>query len=137
MASPRQRLTPRSQDLFDVEFANSFLHADVLDGVADLVAQAQLNRQRIEQDERRRDVRRVDLDIFQTEHPRPKWLACFQVLNPIELERVRYLAKNSFGNFQSLSGELVNFVFRLEETRKRDEDRHNGRRQNIRTKVSR
>ena len=112
------------------------MHAHILYGVADLIAQAQLNRHRIEQDERRRDVRRVDLHIFQTAHPRPKWLPCFQVLNPVELERVRHLVKNSFSNLQSLSGQLVNFVFRLEETSERDEDRHDGWRKNVRAKVS-
>ena len=59
----------------------------------------------------------VDLHIFDTERPLPKRLPRFQVLNSIKLECIGHLIKNSFSNFQSLGGKLVNFVFRLEETR--------------------
>ena len=56
--------------------------------------------------------------------------------HPIKLERIGHFIENAFGNFQSLTGEFVNFVFRLEETGERDEDRDDGGRENVRAKVS-
>src|SRR6266478_9446603 len=85
---------------FDIDFAHAFLHAHILDGVADFIAQTRLYRHRIDQDERRRDVRRVDLHIFQTAHPRPKGLSRFQVFYSIKLERIGHFIENAFGYFE-------------------------------------
>ncbi len=62
----------------------------------------------------------------------------FRILSPspIKLKRIGHFVENAFRHFQSLSGEFVNFVFRLEETGERDKDRHDGGRENVRAKVS-
>ena len=123
--------------LFDVQFAHSLLHTNAFDRVANFVAEADLRRHRFDQNKRRRNIRGIDLHVLQTKSAFPEGLARFQVFHSIKLECIGHFIENAFGNFQSLGRKFVYFVFRLEETRKRDEYRHDGRGQNVRTKISR
>ena len=122
--------------LFDVELPYPFLHTNVFDRIPNLIAENDFLRHRVNQNKGRRNIGGIDLHVFDAESALPKRLARFQVFHPIKLERIGHFIENAFGNFQSLTGEFVNFVFRLEETGERDEDRHDGGRENVRAKVS-
>jgi len=130
------RRARRTRVSLDIEFPDAFLHTDVFDGVADLVGERELLRHGFDQDERCGRISGIELDIFDTKCARPKRLTRFQIFYPIQLESVGYLIENTFGNFQSFARKLVDLVFRLEEMRKRDEDRHDGWRENVRAKFS-
>ena len=112
------------------------MHADIFDRVSNFVAEADLLRHRLNQNKGGRNVRSVDLHVFDTKSALPKRLARFQVFHSVKLERIGHFTENTFGNFQSLGRKFVYFAFRLEETGQRDEDRHDGWGKNVRTKVS-
>jgi mannose-1-phosphate guanylyltransferase len=122
--------------LFDVQFAYSLLHPNVFDRVPNFVPETDLLGHRFNENKGRRNISGIDLHVFNRKSALPKGLACFQVFYSIKLKRIGYFVENAVGYFQSFIGELVNFVFRLEETDERDEDRHDGWRKNVRTKVS-
>ena len=78
----------------------------------------------------------MDLDVFHAENALPEWLPRFQILHAVKFEGIGYFIENALGNFQSLTGQLVNFVFALEETGERDEDRNDGWSENVWAKLS-
>jgi len=47
-----------------------------------------------------------------------------EIFHPIQLQRVSYFAENALGDFEPLSRQLVNLIFRLEITGERNKDRH-------------
>ena len=62
----------------------------------------------------------------------PKRPAGFQIFHAIKFEGISvHLIENALDNFQSFSGQFVKFVFRLEETGERDEDRDDGWSKNV------
>ena len=76
------------------------------------------------------------MDVFNAENALPKRLARFQIFHAVKFERVGYFIENALGNFQSLTGQFVNFVFGLEETGESDENRHDGWSENVWAEVS-
>ena len=122
--------------LFDVELADALLHPDVFDGVPNSIGETEFLRYCIDQDKRAGGVGGIDADVFHAENALPKWLARFQILHAVKFERIGYSIENALGNFQSLAGQLVNFVFDLEETGERDESRDDGCSENVWAKVS-
>ncbi len=94
------------------------------DLVSDFVPQSDTVRDRLDENERRRSVRSVELDVFDAAEPIDKWLLRLDVFHPIQLERIGHFAKNALTHFQSLTGELVDFAFRLEITLASDKDWH-------------
>ena len=112
------------------------MHTNVFDRVSNFVAEADLLRHRLNQNKGRRNVGGVNLHVFDATSAGPKRLARFQVFHSVKLERISHFTENALRYFQTFSGEFVNFVFRLEETSQRDEDRDDGWRKNVRTKVS-
>jgi hypothetical protein len=114
----------RARTLFHVDFADAFLLAHGFDLVAHFIGERDLARNRFEQDERRRSVGSGNVDVFDLEHPVKKRLSCLDVFDPVKLEGVGDFAENTFGDFQALGGEFVDFIFRLEIAGERDEDWH-------------
>jgi len=112
------------------------LHPDVFDCVPNLIGETEFLRYCINQDKRARGVGGIDVDIFDAEDALPKRLASFQIFHAIKLEGIGYFIENALGNFQSFSGQLVNFVFGLEETGERDENRDDGWSENVWAEVS-
>src|SRR5262249_3437631 len=55
-------------------------------------------------------------------------LAYFQVFDPIKFEIIGHFVEDALGIFWTLVGKLADFVFRLEETGKRDDNRDGGQR---------
>jgi len=47
-----------------------------------------------------------------------------EVFHAIQFQGVSYFAENAFGNFEPLSRQFVNLIFRLEITGERNKDRH-------------
>ena len=76
------------------------------------------------------------MHIFDAKNALPEWLVRFQILHAVKFERIGYFIENALGDFQSLTGQLVNLVFGLEETGERDEDRNDGWRENVWAKLS-
>jgi hypothetical protein len=76
------------------------------------------------------------VNIFNAKNALPEWLARFQILHAVKFERIGYFIENALDNFQSLTGQFVNFVFGLEETGERDEDRNDGWSENVSAKAS-
>ena len=122
--------------LFDVEFAYVFLHANGFDGVSNFVCEADFLRHRLDDDHWGGDIGGIDVDIFDAEKALPKRLVNFQIFHAIKFEGAHYFIENALGNLQSFSGQFVNFVFGLEETDERDENRDDGRSENVWAKVS-
>ena len=122
--------------LFDVQFAHLFLHADGFDRIPDFIGEADPLRHRLDDDERGGDIGGIDVNIFDAKNALPKRLASLQIFHAVKLEAIGHFIENAFGNFQSLSGQLINFVFGLEETSERDENRYDGWSENVWTKIS-
>src|SRR5437762_12475234 len=90
--------------LFDVDLANTFLLANDLDLIADLVPESHLMRNCFDNDQRRRAVRSIELDVFYAAKPVSERLLRLDVLYPIQLKRVGHFAENTFIGFQSFGG---------------------------------
>ena len=122
--------------LFDVELADAFLHPDVFDGVSNFVCETDFLRHRLDDDDRGGDIGGIDVDIFDADHTLPKRLAGFQIFHAIKFKGIGHLIENALGNFQSFSGQFISFVFGLEETGERYENRDNGWSENVWAEVS-
>ena len=122
--------------LFNVELANAFLHPNSFDGIPNFIGETDFLRHGIDEDQWSRGVGGIDVDVFNAEKALRKRLARLQIFHAIKFESIGDLIENTLGNFQSLTGQLVNFVFGLEETGERDENRDNGWSENVWTEVS-
>ena len=127
---------PVEPGLLDVDFANAFLLTNGLDLVSNFVPESDMVRNRFDENERRRSVRSVELDVFNAAESIDKRLLRFDIFHAIQFEGVGHLAKNALGRFQSFAGELVNPAFRLEITPAGDKDWHCEKDQNVRSKIS-
>src|ERR1700730_1690717 len=101
MPSNPGRIEPGS---FDVDFANAFLLTNCFDLVSDLVPETDPVRDRLDEHERRRSGRSVELDSFGTAQSIDKRLVGRDVFHPIQLERIGHLAKNARARLQSFAG---------------------------------
>jgi hypothetical protein len=125
--------------LFDVDLAHAFLLTDDFDLIANLVGKPDGVRDRFDENEWRRRVGGIHLDVLHAEQSIQKRLSRLDVFHTVQFQRVGHLAKNTFRDFQSLARQLIDFIFRLEITSERNKDRHNEpaeeRAQNIHAKV--
>src|SRR5713101_6096960 len=97
----------RGWRLLDVDFANAFLLTNRFDLISDFVSEADRMRYRFDQDERRRSMRGVELDVFNAAQAIDERLPRLDIFHAIQFERVGHFAKNAIGRFQSFAGELV------------------------------
>src|SRR4030095_225740 len=121
--------------LFHINLANAFLLPNLFDFVANQVRQSDLARDGFNYDQRRRCVRSVEPDVFNSAKPIKKRLPPLDVLDPIKLERVGHFAQHSFGCFQPLRRHFINRAFRLEITLTGDKDWHGKEKQNERAEL--
>ena len=87
--------SPIESGLLDVDFANAFLLTNRFDLVSDLVPETDLMRDRLDEHERRRSVRSVELDSFDAAQSIDKRLMGLDVFHPIQLEGIGHFAKNA------------------------------------------
>ena len=109
--------------LFNVELAHFLLGADDFDLVPKLVREPDFLGKAIDQNNGRRKIGSVHLDIFQPDDPIDERLQNLDVFHPIQLKAFGDFAEDSPGRFQSLVRQLEDLVLRLEVPPKPDEDR--------------
>jgi NDP-sugar pyrophosphorylase family protein len=80
-------------------------------------------RKAIDQNNGRRKIGSVHLDIFQPDNPVDERLQNFDVFHSIQLQAFSGLAENSFRYFQALARQFENLVLRFEVSAETDEDR--------------
>ena len=97
--------------LLDIDLADAFLLTNDLDLVANFVAEPGSARDGLDKNERRRCVRSIHLHVLDPDQPIKKRLPGFQVLYPIQFQRVGHLAENAFCDFEPLGRQLVDFYF--------------------------
>src|SRR5436190_5004819 len=85
--------------LFDIDLANAFLLPNFFDFVANHVCQAEVARDRFHNDERRRCIRCIELDVLYSAKPIKKRLASLDVFDPVKFERVSHFTQNTLGGF--------------------------------------
>ena len=105
------------------KFAHVFLGADNFHLVPEFVCEPDFLGNAIQQNNGRRKIGSVHLDIFQPDYPIDERLQNLDVFHPIQLKAFGDFAEDSPGRFQSLVRQLEDLVLRLEVPPKPDEDR--------------
>src|SRR5207237_6919687 len=80
-------------------------------------------RNPIQQNNRRRKIGSIHLDVFQADDSVDERLQYFDVFYAIQLQGLGNLAENAFGHFQALVGQLKDLVLRFQISPEPDEDR--------------
>src|ERR1700736_2149474 len=93
--------SPLEPGSFDVDFANAFLLTNGFDLVSNFVSQPDMMRDGFDENERRRGIRSVELDVFDAAQSIEKRLPGLNVFHAIQLEGVDQFAKNALAHFQS------------------------------------
>ena len=110
--------------LLDIDLAHALLLPNDFDLIAQFIAETDARRNRFDQNERRSQIRRVDVNVLNADEATQERLTRLEIFDSIQLKRLRYFTENAFGGLEAFVRELVNLAFRFEIMRQRDKDWH-------------
>ena len=110
--------------LLDIDLAHALLLPNDFDLIAQFIAETHGRRNRFDQNERRSQIRRIDVNVFHADQAIQKRLPRLEIFDSIQFQRLRYFTENALGDLEALGRQLVNLAFRFEITRQRDKDWH-------------
>ena len=99
------------------------MRADDLHLVPQLVGQPDFLRNAVDQNNGRRKIGSVHLDVFQPDNPINERLQNLDVFHAIQLQRFGNFAENALRRFQALTRQLEHLVLGFQVSPKSDEDR--------------